>query len=351
MNPVPAYILGGSGFAAAELLRLLFGHPGFYVAGVVSSSSSEKPIGEIHPHLASAYPGLQTTSWDSLKDADLPDSDTVAVFSALPHGLSGDKVKFLTDLFPKQTKIHVVDLSADFRYASVDTFEEIYKTRHPAPDLVPSFGCALPEHAIGSESDWMAHPGCFTTSVVLGAAPLVDAGFIGNIRVSAVTGSTGSGRNPKPTTHHPLRANNMFAYKPFVHRHRQEMELLINKATGREIHVSFAPQSGAFARGIYTTIFADNLNGVSAETLTDHLANYYRSAPFITVRDTPPRLKDVVGTNQCHLAVQSDDHSIVIFSAIDNLIKGASGGGIQWMNRLLGYEETTGLLAPGLGWI
>lgn len=350
MNPVPAYILGGSGFAAAELLRLLYGHPGFYVAGVLSASSAGKPIAEIHPHLAAAYPSLTTTSWDSLAQVDLPESDRVAIFSALPHGLSGDRVKAMTDLF-ENSEVFVVDLSADFRYPSVEQFESIYKTSHPAPDVVSSFGCALPEHSTGSESTWMAHPGCFTTSVVLGAVPLVDAGFVGNLRVSAVTGSTGSGRQPKPTTHHPLRANNMFAYKPLMHRHRQEMELLVTKATGREVRVSFAPQSGSFARGIYTTIFADNLKGASGDILKEHLDSFYRSAPFVTVKDAPPRLKDVVGTNQCHLHVHADEDSVVVFSAIDNLIKGASGGGVQWMNRLLGYEETTGLLAPGLGWI
>ena len=350
MTSVPAYILGGSGFAAGELLRLLYSHTGIHVAGIVSASSANKTVAEIHPHLAPAYPDTTTTSWDAIQ-VDASGQQPIAIFSALPHGLSGGKLMQVIEMFPEPERLKVVDLSADFRYPTVELFESVYSVDHPAPGAVSQFKCDLPELSNGVTSTRIAHPGCFTTSVVLGTTPLISMGIHHHVRVSAVTGSTGSGREPTPTTHHPVRANNTFAYKPLVHRHTKEMELLISKATGTDVTVSFAPQSGAFARGIYATIFADNTGGYSQANLLDAFTDYYKTAPFITVSEMPPRLKDVVGTNRCHLSVAADDDTIVVFSAIDNLIKGASGGAIQWMNRMLGYDEKMGLDNPGLGWL
>ncbi|NND70589.1 MAG: N-acetyl-gamma-glutamyl-phosphate reductase [Rhodothermales bacterium] len=349
MSKTPAYILGASGFAAGELLRLLHGHPEIEPSRVVSASSPGKPIGELHPHLAAAYPDLLTTSIEECL-AGQPPGERVAIFSALPHGFSAATVDDLVSSL-NGTDMYVVDMSADFRFEDQFTFEKIYGLPHPAPGRIPDYVCSIPEHSDHTDPRFVAHPGCFTTSVIIPVVPLIKTGHIKHVMVSSVTGSTGSGRDPKPTTHHPVRANNLYSYKPLAHRHTREMEILSGRAGGGQLSVSFVPHSGPFARGIHSTIFARNDNNISTGDLLELLNSYYDSSPFIFVTNSPPRLKDVVGTNNCHISAQADDTTIVLFSVIDNLVKGASGGAIQWMNRMLGIPEETGLKHPGLGWL
>jgi N-acetyl-gamma-glutamylphosphate reductase len=178
--------------------------------------------------------------------------------------------------------------------------------------------------------------------------------------VVAVTGSTGAGRTPSPSTHHPARRSNLFAYNPLAHRHEPEMRALAAAAAGQEVAIHFVPQAGPFARGIYATLQARLLRPAragagdgaerAAAVLAD-LASFYAAAPFVDVVAEPPRLQDVVGTNRCRIGVAVAGDRLVAFSAIDNLTKGAAGGGIQWLNRLLGFAETAGLTQPGIGWL
>ena len=173
MDRIPAYILGATGFTAAELLRLLFDHPVLDAAGVVSTSSPDKSVASIHPHLAASYPDLATISWDDALKG-IANEETVAIFSALPHGHSAASLTRLFSVTNGST--YTVDLSADYRLTSASQFEEIYGVVHPAPAEMESFVCGVPEHALPTDSHRAAHPGCFTTSVVLATVPLSVAG-------------------------------------------------------------------------------------------------------------------------------------------------------------------------------
>jgi N-acetyl-gamma-glutamyl-phosphate reductase len=187
--------------------------------------------------------------------------------------------------------------------------------------------------------------------VTLACAPLAALGLVDPcFRVSAVTGATGAGRTPKESTHLPERGSNMFAYGPLDHRHRPEMEGLVERASGRPAEVLFVPHSGPWSRGIHATVHAELVRPLARDELVDQLQRFYQHTPFVAVSPEPPRMKDVVATNRCHLGVAVEGRHAVIMSVIDNLTKGAAGGAVQWMNRLLGFEAAEGLLLPGPGW-
>jgi N-acetyl-gamma-glutamyl-phosphate reductase len=348
---LPVLVLGGSGYVAGELLRLLALHPYLHVEAVLSESQPGGEVERVFPHLADAYRGLRFTG-----RAELPEfigrQPRLAVFSAAPHGASAALLdEILTVAEQAGTEIHAVDLSADFRFADGDLYRAIYGHPHGAPARLPEFLCAVPEHADGEAPRHACQPGCFTTAVTLAAVPLVGQGWIEpDLHVSAITGSTGAGRTPAPTTHHPERRSNVFAYGALSHRHQPEMRGLVERATGTKARIHFAPQSGPHARGIYATLQARLARPAETDELRTALADYYAAAPFVDVTAEPPRLQDVAGTNRCRISVVAADGAVVVFSALDNLVKGAAGGAIQWMNRLWGYDETAGLRLPGLGW-
>jgi N-acetyl-gamma-glutamyl-phosphate reductase len=184
----------------------------------------------------------------------------------------------------------------------------------------------------------------------MAAVPLLKLGLVEpRVSVVAVTGSTGAGKTPTASTHHPARRSNLYAYNPLSHRHEPEMEALAKAASGVEAEIHFIPQAGPFARGIYATVQGRLLR--PGEDVRAALASFYEGSPFVDVLAAPPRLQDVVGTNRCRMGVAVDGDHVAVFSAIDNLVKGAAGGGIQWMNRLLGFPETAGLKQPGPGWL
>jgi N-acetyl-gamma-glutamyl-phosphate reductase len=168
--------------------------------------------------------------------------------------------------------------------------------------------------------------------------------------VSAVTGSTGSGRSPTAGTHHPLRHSDLYSYGALTHRHGAEITALARASAGREGRFAFVPHSGPFARGIHATVQAKLKHPLDRAGAIAALRGFYAGRPFVRVQDEPPRLKDVVGSNYAHLSAAADGHTIVVMSVVDNLVKGAAGGAIQWMNRLLGFQETDGLNAPAAGW-
>ena len=197
----------------------------------------------------------------------------------------------------------------------------------------------------------IGHPGCFATASSLAAIPLLQSQLSeAEIFISGITGSTGSGKSPQAGTHHPERHSNLYAYKPLAHRHAPEVAALILATSGRDSRVHFVPHSGPFARGIHVTLQAKALAGVTDQQLRDVYERAYADAPFVRVIDGTPRLKDVVAGNECHIGVATDGDSIVVFAAIDNLVKGAAGGAVQWMNRLWNLPETAGLTTPAPGW-
>lgn len=351
---VPAMVLGGSGYVAGELLRLLAGHPSIRPAAVLSESQAGEPVETAFPHLAGCYRGLAFSRREDLGDLlSRFDGGPVAVFCAAPHGAAAALLDgVLAELESAGLSPRAVDLSADFRFAGAAAYEEVYGHPHGAPERLASFACALPEHLAETPAGHVGHPGCFTTSVLMATVPLLKLGLIEPwITVVATTGSTGAGRTPTATTHHPARRSNLYAYNPLRHRHEPEMRALAAAASGREAEIHFVPQAGPFARGIYATLQARLVRPLPAAAVREALASFYEAAPFVDVLAEPPRLQDVVGTNRCRLGVAADGDHLVVFSTIDNLVKGAAGGGIQWMNRLLGLSQTAGLTQPGPGWL
>ena len=360
---LPVLVLRGSGYVGGELLRLLTTHPGLRPAAVLSDSNRGAAVEAIFPHLAGTLAGMTFVGREALPRV-LREHPRLAVFAAAPHGTSAVMIAELFDEAARAASdVVVVDLSGDFRFADAAAFERVYGHPHGAPELLAGFLCAVPELATGSDlagraelapgvpARAIAHPGCFTTAALLGAVPLLRAGLVEpSVTVVAVTGSTGAGRAPTATTHHPQRRSTLFAYSPLAHRHQPEMEALA-AAAGASASFHFVPQAGPFARGIHATLVMRPKNGATADVARAALTSFYAGAPFVDVLAAPPRLQDVVGTNRCRLAVAADRDTLVVFSVIDNLVKGAAGGAIQWMNRLLNLPETAGLLTPGLGWL
>jgi N-acetyl-gamma-glutamyl-phosphate reductase len=320
---IRAVVLGAGGYVGGELLRLIAAHPQFELAAAVSDSRAGTSIGDTFGHLSQALSEHSFVSQDG----------------------------WLDRIAEKAINIHVVDSSADFRYARQSDYENVYQTEHGAPQLLDQFVCAVPEHLGAADVPHVGHPGCFATATLLATVPLIASGLTeADIFVSAITGSTGSGRSPQAGTHHPERNSNLYAYKPLAHRHAPEIAGLTAAASGRETSVHFVPHSGPFARGIHVTLQAKAKSTVSEAELRELFESAYEASPFIEVVAATPRLKDVVASNRCHIGIATDGESVVVMSAIDNLVKGAAGGAMQWMNRLWNFPETTGLMAPAPGW-
>ncbi|MBT8079436.1 MAG: N-acetyl-gamma-glutamyl-phosphate reductase [Gammaproteobacteria bacterium] len=348
---IAATVIGATGYVGGELLRLIATHPEFELSAAVSSSRAGQHIGRVFPHLASDYREVAfSDSGDWLER--LERGSKLALFSAAPHGASAAAVAQAMETgAARDVDMRVVDSSADFRYSSASEFAAIYGVEHPVPQLLDQFLCALPEHVKDSPKHNVGHPGCFATAILLAAMPLVASGSVsGELFVSGITGSTGSGRSPQAGTHHPERHSNLYAYKPHAHRHVPEVENLLRRTTKRDTQVLFVPHSGPFARGIHVTVQAKLADATSEQELRQVVSDYYADAEFVEVVDGTPRLKDVVASNYCHIGVAVEGEYAVVMSTIDNLVKGAAGGAMQWMNRLWAIPECTGLQANAPAW-
>jgi len=348
---IQAVILGGTGYVGGELLRLLSTHPRFELAAAVSESRNGEPIAETFVNLAPAFGDRCYVSHEDWPET-IDDGGQLALFSAAPHGASAALIaSALTSAEKKNLTVHVVDSSADFRYASQLDYEVVYGTEHGAPELLPHFQSGVPEHVSEITAQHVGHPGCFATAILLATVPLIQSGLTDNeIFVTGVTGSTGSGRNPQPGTHHPERQSNMYAYKPLSHRHTPEVSGLTEAASGRETKVNFIPHSGPFSRGIHATVQAKASERVSEQMIRNIYEKAYAESAFVDVVGGMPRLKSVIASNYCQIGVATSEDSVVVMSVIDNLVKGAAGGAVQWMNRLWDLPETTGLTAAAPGW-
>jgi N-acetyl-gamma-glutamyl-phosphate reductase len=348
----PVVILGGTGYVAGEMLRLVLGHPNLTFAASVSTSQAGTPIGDVFPHLAPSLHDERFVDFDAALAVIDRTAHTV-VLSAAPHGESADVIGQTLDRAKAAgVRLTVVDASADFRFSDSQRFASIYGKPHPRPELLSEFVCAVPEHAVSAASLHAAQPGCFATSMLLGIVPLLAAGLAQpSFHVSAVTGSTGAGRKPRETTHHPVRQSNLFAYQPLAHRHQPEVQALTKAATGIDLQIGFVPHSGPFARGIHATMFATLTQPASSDEINAALTEFYADSPFVHVTKGMPRVKDVAGSCHANLSAHVDGDAVVVCSVIDNLLKGAAGGCLQWVNRLLGLPESTGIGDPATGWI
>jgi N-acetyl-gamma-glutamyl-phosphate reductase common form len=348
---IPAVVLGGTGYVAGELLRLIAAHPVFELAGVLSDSKPGEAVAGAFPHLAAVYPDQCFVAQQAI-EAVVCDSARAAVFCAAPHGAAAGLIDSLLGKAERAgTSPRVVDISADYRYRSAEEYEAVYGHPHPSARRLAQFTCAVPEHVRALETAHVAHPGCFATAVLLASVPLLALGLAsGPLFVAGVTGSTGSGRKPVEGTHHPLRHADLYSYGALTHRHVPEIIACARAASGTSADFSFVPHSGPFARGIHVTVQAALAGPRDTAALLAALREFYAQAPFVQVRAAAPRVKDVVASNYAQLSAVSNGRTVAVMCAIDNLTKGAAGGALQWMNRLFSLPETTGLTAPAAGW-
>ena len=351
MTAIPAVVLGGTGYVAGELLRLIAAHPRLALAAVMSESQPGEPLAEAFPHLAAAYGDTCFTPQAEVQDL-LVRAPQCAVFSAAPHGVSARLIdSLLTAAASAGTRPRVVDISADFRFRCAQDYEAAYKHPHGAPARLKEFTCAVPEHLAELETPHVAHPGCFSTATLLASVPLLSLQLaVPALFVSGITGSTGAGRKPVTGTHHPLRHSDLYSYSALSHRHAPEIAACARAASGVEAEFAFVPHSGPFARGIHVTVQAHLARPLQTQSVLAALREFYARSPFVRVTGSAPRVKDVATTNYAHLSAASNGRSVAVMCAIDNLNKGAAGGAVQWMNRMLGLPEAEGLTAPAPGW-
>jgi N-acetyl-gamma-glutamyl-phosphate reductase common form len=345
---IPAIVLGGTGYVAGELLRLIAGHPRLKLKAVLSDSQPGARVAAAFPHLSSAYPDLAFSGLEEVEG--LLQAPRTALFSAAPHGVAAGLIDRLLTAGVR-SQIHCVDISADFRYSSAAAYEAVYGHRHGAPGRIAEFTCAVPEHLRSAPTPHISHPGCFATATLLASVPLLALGLTdARLFVSGITGSTGAGRKPTDGTHHPQRHSDLYSYGALTHRHVPEITACAKAATGKDAEFNFVPHSGPFARGIHVTVQATLAKSMDSAEAIEALAAYYAGCPFVRVSGTAPRVKDVVASNYAHLSAAANGRSIAVMSVLDNLDKGAAGGAVQWMNRLWGFEESLGLTAPAPGW-
>jgi N-acetyl-gamma-glutamyl-phosphate reductase common form len=339
-------VIGGAGYVGGELLRLLLQHPEVTECVASSRSQAGKPIGEVHPALAPLTTARFAggTAGETARGQDV-------VFLSLEHGESS---RVAADVFEAGPEL-VVDLAADFRVQDLRLYERHYGS-HPAPDLVSRFRYGLAD-VVGSGlrgAGAIAAPGCFATAAQLALFPLARAGLDINPSLFAVTGSSGAGVQPKPTTHHPERAHNLFAYAGLGHRHEAEILQSWRQWVGRpEASARLLAHSGPFVRGIYLTLHAfldQSASQAGSAPASAWFREAYAGRPFVRVLDEPPELTHAVGTNYAliHAAASSDGREVQVSVAIDNLVKGAGGQAIQAMNLALGIDECAGLTAIGI---
>lgn len=348
---IPTIVLGGTGYVAGELLRLIAGHPHFALAGVLSDSQPGERVAHAFPHLAGAYPGTAFASQAGIEQL-VTSHARPAVFSAAPHGVSAALIdRILTRAEAAGTRPHVVDISADFRYSTAEAYAAVYRHAHGAPHRLREFTCAVPEHLRELATPHVAHPGCFATATLLASVPLLALGLTqGPLFIAGVTGSTGSGRKPVEGTHHPLRHSDLYSYNALVHRHIPEIAECARAASGVTAEFAFVPHSGPFARGIHVTVQAMLKAPAETASVIGSLRDFYAHSPFVRVNETAPRVKDIVASNFAHLSAAANGRTVAVMCVADNLNKGAAGGAVQWMNRMFGLPETAGLTAPAPGW-
>ncbi len=330
-------IYGGSGYGGAELLRLLLFHPNVELVFVTANEQAGKPVAEVHRNLN----GL--TQLNFISAPEKPEA-VDCIFLALPHGQAMAIVPGL----PQDVK--AIDLSGDFRLRDQSVFEKHYKQTHTAMQAQTEFVYGLTEtnrDAIPG-ARLIANPGCFATATLLGLAPLVANHLLnGRVVVDAKTGSSGSGAKAAANTHHPQRMTSFYAYKPFTHQHVPEIEQELAHIGDWTNELVFMTHSLPVARGIFASIYAEANRDLSEEELRGIYADYYRESFFVRLVKGSPDINWVKTTNFCDIGFAVRGKQIVIFSALDNLVKGAAGQAIQNMNLMFGLDETTGLKLVG----
>jgi len=324
-------IINVTGYAGVELARLLHQHPGVELVSVTGRSLIGSKLADVFPHLAD----IDLTIESELADVDV-------AFSALPHGSSAEA---LLPLIKRGTK--VVDISADFRLKNKDVYEQWYKVKHPAPELLEKAAYGLPELHRDEiiDSNIIANPGCYPTSAILGLAPAVRSGLIEpDIIIDSKSGVSGAGRTLSLAVHYSEINENTSAYALEGHRHMPEImqELQTN---GKQPSVLFLPHLIPMTRGILSSCYAPLKKDAAKEEVHKIYSGFYEDEPFVKVVDAPPQTKQTWGNNMCliYATVDTVTRRLVVVSCIDNLVKGAAGQAVQNMNLIMGIPETSGL--------
>ena len=323
MTKIKIGVIGGAGYTAGELLRILINHPNVEIVFVNSGSNAGNPVADVHSGLIGET-DLKFTS-------ELPLNDVDALFLCSAHG---DSKKFL-EANEIPVSIKIIDLSTD------------YRAKSPSHDFI--YGLPELNREEIRKANRVANPGCFATAIQLALFPLAAAGLLTDeIHVNAITGSTGAGVKPSETSHFSWRNNNISIYKPFGHQHLEEIgQSLRQLQAGFNKALNFIPVRGNFARGIYATTYTSC--ALSLEEAKELYSEFYKNAAFTFVMDKNPDLKQVVNTNKGIVYLEKHDDKLLIVSMIDNLLKGASGQAVQNMNLMFGLDEKTGLGLKSIG--
>lgn len=340
-------VLGAGGFVGAELLRLVVCHPHLELVAAESATHAGRPVGDVLPHLA-PWTDVCFTAPEAF-DCDRFADGAWTVLAALPHGTSMQRVPVLLDRSGDHD-VQVVDLSGDFRLRDAQAYAAAYGRPHQAAERLGELVYGLPElnrNEIAAARA-VANPGCFATAAALALLPAAHSPWSArSISVTGITGSSGAGVEPRATTHHPLRAHEVQAYRPLDHQHVPEMLQTWTDAGGdNAIPFSFVPHRSPLVRGIAVTAQLVVEAPVSTGEAEEVYQGSYGDEPFVRLLDAPPSLRQVCGSNRCDLHVTARDRVVVVCAAIDNLVKGAAGQAIQNVNVMNGWNETAGLLLP-----
>jgi len=337
-------IIGGSGYTGGELLRILSMHPKVEVTAVTSRKYEGRAIAEVHPNLK----GIVDLKFEGMDGGEVAKKSDL-VFTATPHGAS---MEVVPDLLYEGVK--VIDLSGDFRFRDVGTYEAYYGKGHSCPEITGIYGLPELHREKIKRARLIANPGCYPITAILGAAPALKAGLIeaDRIVVDSKSGVSGAGAEPKESTHFPLASESVLAYNARSHRHMPEMEQELRLIDGKA-RVAFVPHLVPVIRGLTSTIHCFLKKGMEGGELRKVYAEFYREEPFVRVLEAgrTPRLSAVRGSNYCDIGcfeVDEERGRCTIVTAIDNLVKGASGNAVQNLNIVAGFDERTGLASPGI---
>ncbi|MGB4740796.1 MAG: N-acetyl-gamma-glutamyl-phosphate reductase [Fuerstiella sp.] len=332
-------ILGATGYTALELLKILARHPHVEVTALTTRQDSKPHISEIHPALTGQFDLV----CENLSAEEVGQRADI-VFCALPHTASMEAVPQLLD-----AGCRVIDLSADYRLSDPGVYEKWYGHVHTDPTRLSSTVYGLPELFMDRipSAELVANPGCYTSTSILGLAPLLAAGLIesSGIIIDAKSGVSGAGRTPKLGTLFSECNESVTAYGIGTHRHTPEIEQVLTDICGSDVQVAFNPHLIPMDRGILCSMYPRLKQQKSVEELLNVYREFYLGQPFVRIVENIPATKHVAHTNFCDISVRLNRDQLVVFSATDNLIKGASGVAVQNMNLLMGLDQRTGMLA------
>ena len=334
-------VLGASGYIGAELMRYVALHPRLSLRWATANRDAGRGVGEVFPNLR----GFVNQSFLRSEEIESRIDEVGAVLLALPHHESQEVLPRLVGAYPDTV---FIDLAGDFRTPDADAYRSYHHRDHQAPELLERFvyGFTEVQREALAGARLIANPGCFATGMLLLLCPLAQSGLLSSpVCLTGITGSSGSGRQPISTSHHPERAQNVRAYKSLAHQHLLEVEWFLNRGSSPRIRLEFVPQSAPIVRGIFTTLFLPDQEAAAIRGVYDR---FYGAEALVDVVAGSPDLRSVQTTPRSVVGIDgAAGRGAVAFSAIDNLGKGAASQAIQNLNCALGLAETEGLVWPG----